>query len=267
MKFFVKLAAVLAAVFVGLPCHATLIITVPTQEGMLIVSDKLRQNDDYGYADDTEKVVRLTSWAAVAVTGVGGFTEVHFAGTNVIRKERMFTFEIAKSYFITNRVEEFNGQHFADSMCQQLSNFLGNSTLEINPEDVACQFLVFRATPGREQRTFAAVLKVAKIGSNLTVSASSQTAIQRNNDPTQIGAYGNAELPLELTRGHDRQFAVLRADPLIARFLPSGPAIKKVKLADAQAFAKRLMAEATAKTKLLNPVIGTNLDEVVIRFK
>jgi len=39
----------------ALPVHGTLVIAVPTNEGLLIVSDRLRHSEERGYDDTTER--------------------------------------------------------------------------------------------------------------------------------------------------------------------------------------------------------------------
>lgn len=251
-------------------CQGTLVIGIPNQEGMLIVSDKLGRYTQEAYSDDFEKVVRLSPSSAIAVTGAAIFAWGTNSGTNILVKDRLSTWDLAKSYFSTNAVAEFNGQHFANCMSEQLSNSFVRFKLRFDTKEVSgCQFIIFRIGPSGERRTFVIVLLFTQSKTGITISTSHQEVVQMDNDSAQILAFGNAELPLELTRGHNPQFDYMRKDPEISTFVTNPPRIKKVKLAAAESFAKKLMAEASANTKLLNPnaAIGTNLDETILRFR
>jgi hypothetical protein len=103
-------------------------------------------------------------------------------------------------------------------------------------------------------------------GDVVKVSPHCQEAIQSIKDPDQILAFGIAELPLELLRGHDPKFDKLRQKPYLVRFL-NPPSINKVKLSEARNFARMLMDETRENTALINPAeekIGTNLDETIL---
>lgn len=269
MKIFIFLVVTYLAIAVATPCQATLVVGVPNREGMLIVSDKLGHDTLAGYTDDFEKVVRLSPSAAVAVTGSAVFSWEKPSGTNILQKDHLSAWDLAKSYFSTNLVEKFNGQHFANCMGEQLSNYFTRVKLKFDPADgPGCQFIIFRTSPSKECQTFVALLLFSQTESGMSISTSCQEAVQAVDDQAQILAFGNAELPLELTRGHDPRFDDIRNNPILSKFVSDPPRIKKVKLADAQIFARKLMAEASTRTKLLNPsgVIGTNIDETILRF-
>jgi hypothetical protein len=254
----------------GWPCEATLVIGVPNEEGMLIVSDRLGHNTMRGYSDDIEKVVVLNPNAAIAMTGSAIFSLGMRVGTNTLVKDRLDGWNLARGYFATNSLEKFNRQHFADCMSEQLSNYFVRINFKLpSSEPTGAQFIIFRTTQARECLTDVVLLMLTQTESGIKISSQCQQAVQADSVPAQILAFGNAELPLELKQGHDPRFSGLRSDPVITRFLPEPPIIKNVKLSDARAFARKLMEEAVAKTALINPhsMIGTNLDETVLRFK
>lgn len=250
-------------------CQATLILGVPNQEGLLIVSDKLGHNTVTGYSDDIDKVVQLTTNAAFAISGTAIYAWEKYSGTNVLYKDRLSSWDLAKNYFVTNPVEKFNVEYFAECMSEQLSNYFAYTKL--NPmasEAPGCQFIVFRTNPSKKCETFIALLLFKQSSSGIRISTSHQEAVQTSSDPALTLSFGSAELPLELWRGHDPRFDDVRNIPIISKFLPAPPPIKKVTLSEAQVFARTLMAEASSKTQLINPdsKIGTNLDETILRF-
>jgi hypothetical protein len=250
-------------------CFATLIIGVPNQEGLLLLSDKLGHNTLEGYSDDFQKVVPLSSNSVLAITGSAFFATGKRSGTNIDWVYHLNCFDLAKSYFATNRPENLNTEHFAECMRAGLSNYFatvpGNDSLQ---GASGVQFVIFRLGHDKKIRTTLALMLFAQSRDVVNVTPHCQEAVQFRGDPDQILAFGIAELPLELLRGHDPKFDKLRQKPYLARFL-NPPSIDKVKLSEARSFARMLMDEARENTVLINPAedkIGTNLDETILRW-
>ena len=261
-----------AALLPGLSSQGTLIITIPTEDGMLVASDKLltirHSGQADGHVDGTEKVRLLSPTAAVGFAGLIGMAGNPAEADNP--GEHLFAVDFAKYYFITNRVDDFDPQKFADSMSEQVSNYFAHLSWKYDvSKDPGCVFLVFRATPARERRTFMAYLAFGQSETNLTVTSTHfAEAVQRDRDPARVMAFGQPDVPLELEHGTDPRFDDLRNNWMIAKFLPKPPLAKDVGLADAELFAQSLMAAASERTILLNTNagIGSNIDETVLSF-
>jgi hypothetical protein len=263
-------ALLCVAAAVTCTCEATLIIGVPNQEGILIISDRLGNDTLTGYSDDIEKVVRLSPHAAIAMTGSAIFALGSRDGTNTLIKDRLDGWTLAKEYFSTNSLEKFDQRHFANCMSEQLSNYFVRIDFKLpSSQSTGTQFILFRTTSAKECLTSIVLLMLTQTQSGINISVQCRQAAQPASAPAQILAFGNAELPLELRQGRDPRFYALRNEPVIRSFFSEPPPIRKVKLSDAQNFARKLMAEAAARTEQLNPhsMIGTNLDETLLPFK
>ena len=263
---------VCTVLFSRLSSRGTLIVEVPTKEGMLVVSDKLLTISSIGHADThvdgAEKVRRLSATAAVGFTGLISFS--NDSSSNRTLLEDSFAVNFAESYFVTNRVDDFDGKLFAQNMSEQVSNYLAHLNRQYDVSmGPGCVFLVFRATPARERRTFAVFLALGQSGTNMTVTSTTQQEIvQRDNDAAHILAFGQPDVPEELAHGKDPRFDDLRSNWMIAKFLPQPPKIRDAELDDAQLFGRYLIEQASVTTILLNPRpgIGSTVDETILSF-
>jgi hypothetical protein len=262
------------ALLLSANCQGTLIVAVPTNDGMMIASDKLLTIMSHGqqvaHVDGFDKVLLLSPTAAVGFTGFIGLHQKDEESETNCLTEPKFAIDFAKYYFMTNRVDNFDGQQFANSMGEKVSNYFAamNAKLDLTESSV-CQFLVFRTTPDHCRRTLVATLFFGQSESNLTVTSTRfKEYVQRDNDPARIMAFGQPFVPQELMHGNDPRFDDLRGNWMINKFLPNPPRIRDSELADAQIFAQCLMQAAGEKSILLNTnsAIGTTMRETFLSF-
>jgi hypothetical protein len=261
---------ILTCLALGDSCEATLVIAVPNEEGMLILSDKLARNTLGEYSDGIIKVVRLSPHAAAAITGSAVFSLGENVGTNIVVRERVEGLDLAKHYFSTNSLENFNKAHFAACMSEQLSNYFAQIKYKLpDSKPTVTQFILFRTTPKKECLTFSVHVFTVQTESGIQMSAQSQQLMQPYNEPARIMAFGSTEVPSELMQAKDPRFDGLRREPVIAMFLRKPRKVRSVQLSEARLFARRVMVEAAAKTPLINPQsrIGTTVDETILVFK
>src|SRR5262249_51305422 len=105
--------------------HCTLVLAVPTCEGFVIVSDKLRHSGELGYAEDTKKLLPLGDSAVAAFTGTVGMVETeNRAGSRP--KERLFAREFVEAYFRSHPVDPSAFSGLATYLRLSTADYLGH---------------------------------------------------------------------------------------------------------------------------------------------
>ncbi len=246
----------------------TLVLTVPTKEGLVVCADKRRYNEIQGATDDEVKVFRLGKGAGFAVSGARAI---------------LSRTDFSKLFDATDVVVKY----FAD---KDISNGIEKYWDELQVT-IKQEYLKYRAAGGPDweapvllpdYRLYVLIffyldeanrIQVMKVEFRYKKEPPTLLDVVRYRT-TEVSlksaqAEGQGEVVGEIIRGQDARFSDLRSNHLIKRF-KAGENPATISVNDALKFAKKLVQATNERNHLISNIptlVSQNSDCAIMSYK
>lgn len=243
----------------------SLIVIVPTKEGLVICADKRGYSGNKGIEDNQKKLFKIDSQTAFSVTGnIGIYNK---SGTGFLFN----SIDIAKNYTSSKGFEDSEPywKGLAQALEKEFANYLKNTKFEDRLSDFPernyelFQVIFFNINKSKEFKIPVLSYKYKK-GSLIDRSSITNADIDYVNFDKSFTATGRTEIIGELLSGNKKEFDALRVDTLLKPFLTNTIKKEQVKITDAVNFAKKIME---VSSKNIPMYISPDCDCAILDYK
>lgn len=238
------------------PIHGTLIIAIPTRDGLVIVADKRTSDPIRGDLDNAEKIVNIGKFTAISTTGISNFLDRR-TFQELFSAEQVITEYAQNNPFPPSSDAEW--RHIADALAAKFRSFL--SWLPIwdwpsdgdPPDNALFQIAFFHYDTERGSYR----VDTLRFGYR-KVLPEPWMEIRGYHEPPEAlltarpMVFGNLAVYNELKAGRDARFADVRMLPSVRRLLSPGIEAKTISKTEAIEFAKTVIQVTSQRLYLVD---------------